>query len=300
MASITLLNSVTNISSSAFYQCTSLTNITIGSGLTRMGTFAFQGCSLLTSVTIGSPSIGANWFATSIGGGDSSVTRITLLDSVTNIAAYAFTGYSSLTNVAIGSGVTSIGNGAFLGCTALLAINVSPNNSSYSSAGGVLFDASQSTLIQYPEFRGGNSYTVPISVTNIGYEAFESAFHLGKIYFMGNAPNLGASAFDYTPWAIVYYLPGTTGWGATYGGQLAVLWNPQAQTGDGSFGVQTNQFGFNITGTTNISVVVEACTNLFNAVWQPVQTNTLTSGSVYFSDPQWTNYPGRFYRFSSP
>ena len=35
-------------------------------------------------------------------------------------------------------------------------------------------------------------------------------------------------------------------------------------------------------------------------VWQPVQTNTLTSGSPYFSDPQWTNYPGCFYRLRSP
>jgi hypothetical protein len=31
-----------------------------------------------------------------------------------------------------------------------------------------------------------------------------------------------------------------------------------------------------------------------------VQTNTLTGGSAYFSDPQWMNYPGRFYRIRSP
>jgi hypothetical protein len=47
-------------------------------------------------------------------------------------------------------------------------------------------------------------------------------------------------------------------------------------------------------------VVVEACTNLANPDWQPVQTNLLATGSVYFSDPQWTNYPGRFYRLRSP
>jgi hypothetical protein len=46
--------------------------------------------------------------------------------------------------------------------------------------------------------------------------------------------------------------------------------------------------------------MVEACTNFTNPVWQPVQTNTLTGGSSYFSDPQWTNYPARFYRFRSP
>ena len=29
-------------------------------------------------------------------------------------------------------------------------------------------------------------------------------------------------------------------------------------------------------------------------------TNTLTGGTAYFGDPQWTNYPGRFYRLRSP
>jgi hypothetical protein len=67
-----------------------------------------------------------------------------------------------------------------------------------------------------------------------------------------------------------------------------------------SFGIQTNCFGFNIVGNTNATIVVEACTNMINPVWVPVQTNILTSGSIYFSDPGWTNYPGRFYRLRSP
>ena len=100
--------------------------------------------------------------------------------------------------------------------------------------------------------------------------------------------------------ATVYYLPGTTGWGSTFGGRPTVLWNPQVQTGDASFGVRTNRFGFTITGTSNLVIVVEACTNLANPIWSPVGTNTLTGGSSYFSDPQWTNYPARFYRLRSP
>jgi hypothetical protein len=66
--------------------------------------------------------------------------------------------------------------------------------------------------------------------------------------------------------------------------------------GFGSMGVETNQFGFAIAGTGGLVVVVEACTNLANPVWAPLATNTLTTGSAYFSDPQWTNYPGRYYR----
>jgi hypothetical protein len=65
-------------------------------------------------------------------------------------------------------------------------------------------------------------------------------------------------------------------------------------------GMQMNQFGFNLTGYSGQVVVMEACTDLANPVWLPVGTNTLTTGSAYFSDPQWTNYPGRYYRLRSP
>ena len=72
------------------------------------------------------------------------------------------------------------------------------------------------------------------------------------------------------------------------------------QTTSASFGVRTNQFGFTITGASNLVIVVEACTNLASPTWSPVGTNTLTGGSSYFSDPQWTNYPARLYRLRSP
>jgi hypothetical protein len=64
--------------------------------------------------------------------------------------------------------------------------------------------------------------------------------------------------------------------------------------------VKTNRFGFMISWATNMSVVVEACTNPANPSWSQVGTNTLTGGWSYFSDPDWTNYPRRFYRLRSP
>jgi hypothetical protein len=100
--------------------------------------------------------------------------------------------------------------------------------------------------------------------------------------------------------ATVYFVPGTTGWETIFGGRPTVLWNPQVRTSGASFGVRTNLFGFTITGTTNIPIVVEASVNLATASWSALQTGTLTNGSIYFSDPQWTNYPARFYRLRSP
>jgi len=95
----------------------------------------------------------------------------------------------------------------------------------------------------------------------------------------------------------IYYLPGTTGWGTNYGGLPTALWLPQMQTSGTVLGTQMNQFGFNITWASGFTVVIEASTSLSNPTWSPVATNTLDeNGTTYFSDPAWTNYPGRFYR----
>ena len=56
-------------------------------------------------------------------------------------------------------------------------------------------------------------------------------------------------------------------------------------------------FGFNVIGPSGSNVVIQASTDL--QTWIPLQTNLLGSGPLYFSDPQWTNYPERFYRAAS-
>ena len=71
-------------------------------------------------------------------------------------------------------------------------------------------------------------------------------------------------------------------------------------TDDGIFGVTNNVFAFNISGTSNELVTIEACTNLVEAVWEPIVTSNLTAGSLYFSDPEYTNHPSRFYQLDMP
>ena len=72
---------------------------------------------------------------------------------------------------------------------------------------------------------------------------------------------------------------------------------PVIQARDGSLGISANRFGFSFRGQSGQIVVVEASTNLVN--WQPVQTNTVAGSPIQFSDPQWTNYPCRYYRVRS-
>jgi uncharacterized repeat protein (TIGR03803 family) len=119
-------------------------------------------------------------------------------------------------------------------------------------------------------------YTAGINMSNITFLGGSLAFEQGIFYGTGSGGSAGSGA--------VFSLNTT----------------PQFQTGASNLGVQTNQFGFSLSGYSNQVIIVEASTNMTGSNWQPVQTNTLTSGSSYFSDPQWTNYPGRFYRLRSP
>jgi hypothetical protein len=137
---------------------------------------------------------------------------------------------------------------------------------------------------------------------HIGTFAFAWCDDLEEIYFQGDAPTVGSFVFyDNNTFKTlnVYFLPGTTGWSTTLGGRPTFPWflpNPLILNNNLSFGVQSNLFGFTISWATNIPVVVEASISLSVPMWQPIKTNTLTSGAAYFTDPKWMSYPRRFYR----
>jgi hypothetical protein len=321
VANYTVPNSVIKLERLAFSECSGLTSVMLPSSATNIGDFAFFYCTSLTNVTIPDSviSIGASAFCECI-----SLENLTIPNRMTSIGYDAFAD-SGLINVTIPSGVTNIDAGAFDGCTSLTEIVVDPLNAFYSSVDGVLFNKAQTTLIRYPGGKSGiyavpttviriggyafvycallTTVTIPNSVTNISDGAFGLCGNLTGIYFGGNAPSLGRDVFYSDAItvvaAFVYYLPGTTGWGATYGGRPTALWNPQVLTTDATFGVRSNLFGFTTAGPSDLVVVIEAATNLVNALWLPVATNRLTVGSAYFSDPNWSNYPARFYRLRS-
>jgi hypothetical protein len=98
-------------------------------------------------------------------------------------------------------------------------------------------------------------------------------------------------------------LLGATGFSAKSNGHPTAFWwlpNPLILAAGSDLGVQYNRFGFTISWATNTPVVIEASTDLTNPRWSPVSTKTLTDGSSFFSDPQWTNYPALFCRLRSP
>jgi hypothetical protein len=216
-----------------------------------------------------------------------------------------------LTNAIIGNGVTDLGRESFNGCTALTSVTLGSSLATIESY--AFYNCSKLPSVTIPNsvitigdsaFQNCTALTgvlIGDSVISIGNSAFASCQNLIGVYFRGEAPySVASSAFNNDPYATVYYATGTTGWGATLAGLPVMPWNLQMQTRAPSFGVETNQFGFNYTWESNLVIIVEACTNLAHPVWSPLQTNNLTGLSAYFSDPQWTNYRARYYRLRWP
>jgi hypothetical protein len=214
------------------------------------------------------------------------MTSVVIPNSITNIGDEVFFDCWSLTNVAIPNSVTSIGDYAFYSCTSLTNVTIpdSVTNIGYSA----FSDCSSLTNV-----------TIGDSVGSIGIYAFSSS-GLKEIHFKGNAPTVGLDIFEFDGVMTIYYLPGTQGWGSSFGGIPTALWSlPYPLILRSSIGVQTNGFSFTVSWATNLSVVVEASADLNNVKWSPIQTNALNNGVVNFTDLDWTNYPSRFYRVHS-
>ena len=190
---------VTRIGYCAFYGCSAITSVTIPGSVTTIETYAFDGCSGLTSVTIGN---GVTSIGTGVFGGCSGLTSISIPGSVTSIGDGAFSGCTRIkevhindlaawcgisfgpasnpcihsaanlylngelaTNLNIPMGVTSIGNNAFKGCSAITSVTIP---SSLTSIGETVFS----------DCSGLTSISIPGSVTSIGNGVFDNCTSL--------------------------------------------------------------------------------------------------------------------------
>ena len=193
LTDIIIPSSVTIIGNSAFSNCTGLTSIMIPASVTSIGNYAFSNCSRLTSINVDTQ----NRVYSSVDGVLFNKNRTVLViypaakqdrnynipSGVTSVGDYAFRGCSGLTGITIPSSVTSVGNYAFYGCTGLTSVTI---------PSGVI-------SIGYSAFYGCiglTSVTIPSSVTAIGNSAFSNCTGLTSVTISSGITTIGYSIFS--------------------------------------------------------------------------------------------------------
>ena len=110
------------------------------------------------------------------------MTSLIIPSSVTSIGYGAFRGCSGLTSLTIPSSVTSIGEGAFRGCSGLTSLTLP---SGVTEIGDFVFEGCS----------GLTSLTIPSSVTSIGESAFTGCSGLTSLTIPSGVTSIGNFAF---------------------------------------------------------------------------------------------------------
>jgi len=173
LTSVSLPDTLTEIPSSAFSGCTSLSEITIDEGNAVFGSepnclVEKESGALLFGV--GNVDIGAL--------------------NITSIENGAFSSNAGIVTLNIPESVTYIGETAFLGCRTISEINVAPGNPVYRSEGNCLIERDSGRVVL-----GCGASVIPEGVTAIGAHAFEGCDSLTEIALPESVLYIGESAF---------------------------------------------------------------------------------------------------------
>ena len=123
--------------------------------------------------------------------------KVVLPEGLETIGLEAFHASKKIAKLSIPSTVKKIVNHNLGYCASLEAINVSKNNTHYSSLDGVLFNKDQTLLIRYPIAKEDRYYTVPNTVTTIEGGAFSYNDYLVTLTFPDSVKNIGNYIVDY-------------------------------------------------------------------------------------------------------
>ena len=117
--------------------------------------------------------------------------------TVTSIGYGAFAGCTFLTSVSIPDSVEQIGTNPFAACSALKTISVSPEHLYFATIDGVLFRKADKALISYPAGIKSSTYTIPQGIAAIGDGAFYSCYSLTSVFIPDSVTSIGDSAFAF-------------------------------------------------------------------------------------------------------
>ncbi len=192
------------------------------------------------------------------------LSHVNLPESVVRIEDFAFRNCGVLLSVTMSDNVFHIGREAFAGCTSLERV------------------------------------TIGRGIFEIEYSAFADCPQLESVYFKGAPPlEYEYDLFSNSEQVVVYHLPDVEEWGTNFSQRPTALWRPSIRSEmlhDHEAGV----FEFEINWVSGMEVVVEAKDDLADDDWEELEAIYLEGNTEHFSDPDWRDYPRRFYRLRMP
>jgi BspA type Leucine rich repeat region (6 copies) len=268
VTSVTIPDTIIEIRQNAFNQ-TSIRSIYIPKNVSSIEQNVFANCNYLTSITV---DIDNETYSSDSGilydkeqqtllvypaakNGNS----FTIPTQVTTLGPQAIRYALYLTTLNITQNIISA-DATTLPYNTLQTINVDSQNLNYSSEFGVLYDKNKTSLLKYPPAKQDISFNVPNTVTRINNFGIENvsilqniifssnltsigvlfcnlATSLQKIFFLGNAPSLGAVPFNSTNINLkVYRYSKKSGWSSTFGGKDVLLIDSPIHQGLQTFG----------------------------------------------------------------
>ena len=211
LTDITLPEGIAITEGSTFSECTSLESIELPASITTIPSSMFAGCSALERVTakgtitaIGNGAFGSvtDWKDQEIA--DTVLTEIPDLSQVTSIGDRAFYGCSALETVDLHS-VTTMGYGAFQGCDALSG-EIDLSNLEVIPGHAFCYDPNITSVITCPTLRSIGDWafiwadistiSLPETLNSIGTYTFYKASLSGTVALPDSLTQLGASAFS--------------------------------------------------------------------------------------------------------
>lgn len=211
LTDITLPEGIAITEGSTFSECTSLESIELPASITTIPSHMFAGCSALERVT-------AKGTITAIDNGafgsvtdwknhetaDTALTEIPDLSQVTSIGDRAFYGCSALETVDLHS-VTTMGYAAFQGCDALSG-EIDLSNLEVIPGHAFCYDPNITSVVTCPTLRsigdwafiwaGISTISLPETLNSIGTYTFYKASLSGTVALPDSLTQLGASAFS--------------------------------------------------------------------------------------------------------
>lgn len=220
------------LSGYAFYDTPNLTSITIPPCVTDIGTSAFYGCESLSAVYItdlekwcgigfGSAEDNPLYYAKNLYLNGALIRDLVIPEKVKSIEKYAFAGCASLTGLTITGSETNVRNYAFSACPNLTKINVGKdvigiNQTTFSGSPiteaavpAIFIDCLSKSSVEHliiidtteiasdalRGFSSLRSVTIPAGVTSIGERAFMDCRSLESVTIPDGVKTIGASAF---------------------------------------------------------------------------------------------------------